>query len=497
MLLHAGHAVLAFAGVGLSQSSHRGNERVDLSWHPPKQTKLNNLTAVVDGDGVYGFIYNSSDTPDDVYGVYNWCNMPHIRKREYVKAPNEYELVFVEVIHRHHKRTPYSSNAFPVESYQWDCDDQGVYYHGEPFNGPKKATPAYWKGYASEVNPFVPSGWIGTCSFPQITSDGMTASWQHGEDLYAVYHDLLHFLPDRHNPAWRRKVAYRVTRNTITSQVAGMLIHGMWRTTERVPLLIQPDAVDSLEPRYPCPAARDTSSRLTNRGANPAWAAHLDAAKPLYAELDAASGVPAGDAGFHASLDHYYDNLSARQCHQKPLPCSEPKHAGDSADAGGCVTQDLADRVYRFGHWEYSHMYRGSRETLAASAASYGVWIAELAAHLRGAMAPEGDGNGGVVYFHNIAHDGSMSRLLSVLQLDEMVWPGMGSEVLFELLRKRGGGGGHFVRVLFGGRVLTSSNPSLGVMDMLPVETLLAYFDGLVGEGAALVVGKCNGSVAL
>jgi acid phosphatase len=47
--------------------------------------------------------------------------------------------------------------------------------------------------------------------------------------------------------------------------------------------------------------------------------------------------------------------------------------------------------------------------------------------------------------------------------------------------------------VLWNGQILTSSNPSLGLMDMIPVETVLAYFDGLVGEGASLVFGKCNG----
>jgi acid phosphatase len=51
---------------------------------------------------------------------------------------------------------------------------------------------------------------------------------------------------------------------------------------------------------------------------------------------------------------------------------------------------------------------------------------------------------------------------------------------------------GYHVRVLFGGKVLKSSNPSLGKMDMLPVETLLAYFDGLVGEGASLIKAKCS-----
>jgi hypothetical protein len=32
-------------------------------------------------------------------------------------------------------------------------------------------------------------------------------------------------------------------------------------------------------------------------------------------------------------------------------------------------------------------------------------------------------------------------------------------------------------------------------MDMVPVETVLGYFDGLAGVGASLVLGKCNGSI--
>ena len=196
------------------------------------------------------------------------------------------------------------------------------------------------------------------------------------------------------------------------------------------------------------------------------------------------------------------------------------------------------------------------------------------------------DGKGSVIYRHNVAHDGSISRLLSILQLDIMVWPGMGSEVVFELYKKDtsttapttivtatapvtapncnhdnclrqfiqessavsqfcpaytassasaslptfvsncGGvasrvssacsclvaptsttstaaptptsgtsGSGYYIRVLWKGQVLRSSNPSLGLMDMVPLETVLAYFDGLVGVGASRVLGMCNGSI--
>ncbi|KAH8883803.1 histidine acid phosphatase [Thozetella sp. PMI_491] len=477
---------------------------VDLSWHAPSQSQINNLTQVLSGTGVYGFIYNSSTTPDAVYGTYNWCNMPHARAREYKKPASEYELKYVELIHRHHKRTPYQSNTFPVESYRWDCDDQGLYYYGQPFNSANKAASSYWKGYISPINPFVPSGFVGSCQFPQITATGLDDSWQHGADLYALYHDLLGFLPGRGDD-WRSKVTYRVTNNVITSQVAGMVINGMWGSASDVPLIIEATGVDSLEPQYSCSSASNAFNTIKS-SSNPAWAQHLSSATSLYATLDDISGVSPTDSGFHASFDHYYDNLSARQCHGKPLPCK----LVNGVNSTTCVTQDIADEVYRFGNWEYSQIYRDAPASLAASAGSFGVWIAELAAHLRAVI----DGSGSTLYYHNIAHDGSVSRLLSILQIDTMVWPGMGSEVVFELYKKSASASsttlatatktsatdstapvsasGYYVRVLFGGQVLKSSNPSLGTMDMLPVETLLAYFDGLAGKNASLVTSKCN-----
>jgi len=137
-------------------------------------------------------------------------------------------------IQRHHKRTVYASNSFPVESYGWDCNDQGLFYYGQPTEG-RKSSHTYWQGYISPVNPFLPSGFLGSCQFPQITAEGLDDSWQHGKDLYGVYHDLLGFLPN--NVA--DKVSFRVTQNVITSQVAGMLINGMFGSEAAYPLKIQ------------------------------------------------------------------------------------------------------------------------------------------------------------------------------------------------------------------------------------------------------------------
>ncbi|KAK6202082.1 hypothetical protein LQW54_009040 [Pestalotiopsis sp. IQ-011] len=468
---------------------------VDLGWHAPAETDINNITTIFNAQGVYGFIFNSSDTVDEPYGTYNWCNMPHARRTEYPKPSSDFSLKYVEVIQRHHKRTPYASNAFPVEPYHWDCDDQGLFYYGQhlPTDGGRGSSAyTYWDVFNSSINPFVPSGWIGSCQFPQITSGGLDDSWVHGADLYGVYHDLLSFLPDKSSD-WQSKVRFRVTNNQITSQVAGMLIAGMWgASSQNIPLLVQASTIDSLEPTYTCTAGSNLFDSIKSSD-NPAWTEHLARAMDVYTALDAVSGVPTSDSGFHASFDHYFDNLSARQCHDKSLPCN--------ATTGDCITQDQANSVYRLGEWEYSQVYRDAEDSLAASVGTFGIWVAELAAHLRLAIS----GTSAVNYWHNVAHDGSLSRLLSILQIDQMVWPGMGSEVIFELWEKREditeltkkaeeSTKVYYVRVLFGGQVMRSSNPSLGLLDMIPVDTLLSYFDGLVGENASLIKGKCAAS---
>lgn len=71
---------------------------IDTNWYPPKATVINDLDTVLDSTGVYGFIFNSSEAPAGSYGRYNWCNMPHVRKTEYVRVPQGYELEYVEVV---------------------------------------------------------------------------------------------------------------------------------------------------------------------------------------------------------------------------------------------------------------------------------------------------------------------------------------------------------------------------------------------------------------
>lgn len=92
-------APLTLASLGLVSAQCGGPSSVDLSWHAPNSTVINNLTSVVNGTGIYGFIFNSSATPPSApYATYNWCNMPHVRASEYPPAPSGYKLEYVELV---------------------------------------------------------------------------------------------------------------------------------------------------------------------------------------------------------------------------------------------------------------------------------------------------------------------------------------------------------------------------------------------------------------
>lgn len=54
-------------------------------------------------------VYNSSQTPPDLpWDTYNYCNAPHVNAEHYSTpvSPDGFELVYLNVIMRHHKVRP-------------------------------------------------------------------------------------------------------------------------------------------------------------------------------------------------------------------------------------------------------------------------------------------------------------------------------------------------------------------------------------------------------
>ncbi|EEB95516.1 hypothetical protein MPER_05501, partial [Moniliophthora perniciosa FA553] len=133
--------------------------------YPPSASDINNLTFVINGHGAPG-IFNSSTTPDEIYGIYNWCNMPHVRKREYKRPSQEFKLEYVEVIQRHHKRTPYASNTFFKEDISWDCTNAGQIHGGKGPSGlSASVVQIQWNSFRDQSNPWsnsVGPGFVGS-----------------------------------------------------------------------------------------------------------------------------------------------------------------------------------------------------------------------------------------------------------------------------------------------------------------------------------------------
>lgn len=329
--------------------------------------------------------HHGSQSPLGVSETYNYCNMPRVNNITYTKVSSDYELVYVELIHRHHKRTPYASNLLPgdiIESYM---------------------------------------------NYPQITTGGKIDSFNHGDDLFHVYHDVLNFLPNEYDAA---KIKYRVTNNNITTQVFNSLIKGMYPSYNITPILRKND---NLEPNLKCRQADDLKKSIRSTSI---W--YEETNMTIYTELSRQDGInESNHPGFFGSIDHFYDNLSTKTC------------AGDAIN----ITTEQFNKVMKLGDWEYDYTYRQSANATEYGIYRYGNWTMELVSHLKAAM----DGSSPVIYWHNIAHDGSIAALTALIKdfikTKEFRWPGMGSEYVFELYKKPDVYD-HYLRILFSGKEL-------------------------------------------
>ena len=74
------------------------------AWHSPVQSPIDDLNAVLNDSGVFGFVFEesgSSPSPEKKampYEGWNWCKMPHVNTKTYTKPPEQYELQYVEVV---------------------------------------------------------------------------------------------------------------------------------------------------------------------------------------------------------------------------------------------------------------------------------------------------------------------------------------------------------------------------------------------------------------
>ncbi|KAI0071352.1 phosphoglycerate mutase-like protein [Panus rudis PR-1116 ss-1] len=382
-----------------------------------------------------GGVYDSSHTPSNFpWNTYNYCNAPHVNTKHYTLPPVKgAKLVYLNMVMRHHKRTP--DNLYPKEnelnSVPWNCVDFKQFSFGGG------STHVFHEVTVPDWHPFRSQIWNGSCDQGQLTEEGLQDAIQHGKDFWSVYVGKLGLLRSVN----QQDIFVRTSSETRTFQVAGGMLTGMDASfaNKDFPVVNQASPIDSIPPSYSCPKAnaiRDAYQSV------PDWTNHLQENAPLKARLDATLGT-AGLSDWASWYDHFFDTFTSRTCHGHPLPCNS---------TGSCVAATDAAKVFAIGDFEYNYIWNAAQNASTYNQLTFGVFFFELAQNFK--LFQSGKETFKARLF--VGHDGSMIRLASGLGFGRnapLRWPALGSEIVMEVWRS---GKTEFVRVLHEGTPVKS-----------------------------------------
>ncbi|KAF4216827.1 hypothetical protein CNMCM8980_007340 [Aspergillus fumigatiaffinis] len=442
------------------------------TFYPP----LNHTTFITNTSyGTYGGIYTApADSPSSPSAgdVYNYCSMPHPRGETYSLPPPvanhsiKAKLVYLEYLQRHQRRTPY--NILPGgEDQEYNCDNIDPHVYAAPASQHPSPVAVYGQTYSDPSNPYLTTYVNGSCQYPQLTLGGFLDGYQHGRDLRAVYGRRLGLIPS--NPD-QKKVWFRSSSSALTQGSAGAVLRGLWpEYHEPIPVHQQASAVDTVNRGFPCSARNGLLSAIQSTAE---WNEHLTVTQALRDKL--ATMFDAQDeSAWTSNFDHFADNFQARLCNGYRLPCRVQ-------DRMQCVTAAQADEVFRAGDWEYNYMWRRSANATRYIQVIEGLFIGEIARKLE-AVA---EGTSKLAYSHNFVHDGDISPILGALGITAMRWPGMGSNIAFEVWKTSTSE--YFARVLYSGHAIETIH---GRLDWIPLSKLLDILRPFIPED---IKSMCN-----
>ncbi|KAL4895303.1 histidine phosphatase superfamily [Aspergillus ambiguus] len=442
---------LAFLFTGTSSLAARD------SFYPPLDhtTYISNVS-----QGTYGGIYSApalQPSPHREGDPYNYCSMPHPRVETYsLPSPManhsvSARLVYLEYLQRHQRRTPY--NILPGgENQPYNCDNINPYLYAASSLGEADSIPVYGQAYTDPTNPFLASYVNGSCQYPQLTLGGLLDGYRHGRDLWAVYGEKLGLLPPTPDQS-DRKVWFRSSSSALTQGSASGVLHGIWPEHRGgIPLHQQAAGVDTVDRGFPCPAQDALLSTIQSTAE---WREHLEVTEPLRNRL--ADMFDATDASWMSTFDHFSDNFQARLCNGYDLPC----RVGDEAT---CATPEQADEVFRAGDWEWNYWWRRNANATRYIQLVEGLFIREIVRQLEAVQ----HGTSSVVYSHNFVHDGDIGPILGALGIKALRWPGMGSNIAFEVWETSSSQ--FYTRVLYSGHPVQTLH---GTLDWIPLSALI------------------------
>lgn len=298
---------------------------------------------------------------------------------------------------------------------EYHCDNIHVTTESSTANSSLASIPMYSETYTDLANPFASRSVSGTCQYPQLTLGGVLDGYRHGKDLWEVYGEQLKLLPSSPDT---ESVWFRASGSPLTHSSAGAVLRGIWPHHDGpLPLHQQASTIDTVDQGFPCPSR---SQLLSDIQSTEEWNEHLVATQSLRDRL--AVLFNANKTDWMSTFDHFADNFQARLCNGYRLPCS-------LSDPSACVTKDDVYAVFRGGDWEWNYWWRLNRNASRYIQLTEGLFLQEMIVRLKAIE----NGRLDRVYTHNFLHDGDLGPILGALSIQQLRWPGMGSNIAFEV----------------------------------------------------------------
>lgn len=213
-------------------------------------------------------------------------------------------------------------------------------------------------------------------------------------------------------------VWFRSSGSSLTQGSAGVVLRGIWPEHDGpLPLHQQEHGIDAVDQGFQCPARSRIRETIESTDD---WEEHLRVTQALRDRL--ATLFNANKTDWMSTFDHFADNFQARLCNGYRLPCS-------LSDPSACVTEDDAYEVFRAGDWEWNYWWHRNPNAEQYIQATEGIFLHEIITHLEAVVANEL----GRVYTHYFVHDGDLGPVLGALGIQQLRWPGMGSNIAFEI----------------------------------------------------------------
>ncbi|KAK9767187.1 hypothetical protein K7432_003186 [Basidiobolus ranarum] len=388
---------------------------------------------------------------------YDYCQARRPSKSKYKPLPHA-KLVHVQLVVRHGDRAP----VWPLlneHDVTWDCDEV------QEFSRLKGSKVQYDSGkfkyqvIIPKQNSLSQAFWKGTCLNGQLTTKGKLQHKDLGRALREIYINKLRFLPNK--LADNNMLFIRSSDIIRTKQSAQSILTGLYPKSKRNiedPLTIhyEPSEIETMKfNKWICPRYTQLSDAMINTSY---YHAYYEEAQLLKAKLDQIL-TPQSLNWPDKTMVSYMDSMRCRQCHEKPLPCRGSK----------CITQEMADDLYRLVDKEYAYTHRDAELADEANAAVLGWLMRDILSGMISNRRKQVQTKFEIFS----GHDDTIFGLLGLLKAKDMRWPPFASNIIFELWKSHKN---YYVRVLYNGEVLEVKH-AWCKLNACPFDKFLGYIE--------------------